>query len=121
MSLRRFTGLLAAALMAVACDEPDSGVDIVDSRIFRADGRVVVEVELLAHERLGDNVGTYCTRVTFTGQTNVFEECHADLEDGDSRTIRATSEFNLDEGTLVVVRVRHAARDVGRSLLAPRP
>lgn len=120
MMVRLHSALLLIAALG-GCDASDAGIEIVGSRVWRAaDKRVAVEVDLEAHERLGDNIGTYCTRVTFAGQTNVVEECRADLEDGDTRTVRVLSEGDLPEGAAITVRVRIAGIDVGRTLLAPR-
>jgi hypothetical protein len=120
VTVRHGLGVVAAMLLASACDDPGAGIDIVNSRIWRAaDRRVVVEVDLLAHERLGRHVGTYCARVMFEGQTDPVVECSADLGDGDLRTVRASSDGDLPPGAVIAIRVRLASTDVGRTLLAP--
>jgi hypothetical protein len=77
-------------------------------------------VDLEAQEGVGGNVGVYCVRVTFAGQPAYREECRADLEDGDTKTVRVVSDGDLAPGTAITVRVRLGVVDVGRSLAAPR-
>ena len=114
--------LVLLALGLGACDGPGASVQITDADAYRApDRRVVVEVDLLAHESLGGNIGVYCTRVTFAGQDNPVEECSADLEDGDSKTVRLVSEREIPPEAAITVRVRLGRVDVGRSLAAPTP
>jgi hypothetical protein len=115
-------GLAGALAVAIAgCDEPRAALEITDARAFRApDRRVVVDVDLVAYEGLGKNVGTYCTRVTFAGQDKPAEECSADLEDGDTKTVRLMSELDLPEGAAISIGVRLGRIGVGRSLAAPR-
>lgn len=117
----RRLALLLASTLALGCSDPRAGLELTDARAWRADdGRVVVDVDLLAHEGLGGNIGTYCTRVTFQWQDHPAEVCRADLEDGDTATVRLLSDARLGEGTLITVRVRHAAVDQTRTLAAPR-
>jgi hypothetical protein len=112
--------LVMATLLASCSDGPRASVEITGARAFRApDKHVVVDVDLVASEGLGGNIGTYCTRVTFTGQENPAEQCFADLSDGDTRTVRLVSEKDLDPGASIVIRVRLGNIDVGRTLAAP--
>jgi hypothetical protein len=114
------TMLFALVLALPGCDDPGATLEITDARATRDAGRhVVVDVDLLAREGLGGNVGTYCTRVTFTGQTAPREVCSADLEDGDAKTVRLVSDGDLAAGAPIAIRVRFGATDVGRSLAAP--
>lgn len=111
---------IAVGAGLLACDEPRASIEILDARAFRGpDNRVVVDVDLLAHEGLGKNVGIYCTRVTFAGQEDPAEECDADLEDGDTKTVRLVSDKDIAPGAAITVRVRLEHVDVGRSLAAP--
>ena len=103
-----------------ACDETGASVEITDARAFRAaGGRVVVDVDLRAHESLGKNIGVYCTRVTFAGEVDPVEACSADLEDGDTKTVRLMSAGDPAPGAAITIRVRLDRVDVGRSLAAP--
>lgn len=113
--------VLAGAFASAGCDGPGASLRILAARASREpDGRVAVEIDLLASEGLGGNVGTYCTRATFDGQPDPVEVCAADLEDGDTKTVRLTSESTaLRAGAEIKLRVRVAAVDVGRSLVAP--
>ena len=119
--MRRALGILGLFLGATAaCDDPRASVEITDARAFRgADGRVVVDIDLRANEGLGQNVGIYCTRVTFAGQENPAEVCSADLEDGDTKTVRLVSEDDIAPGAAITIRVRLDRAHVGRSLAAP--
>lgn len=107
----------------LGCEGPLSSLEVKGARAFRAaDGSVVVDVDLLASEALGGNIGVYCTRASFVGLPSgedFVEVCHADLRDGDSRTVRLVSGFDVEEGTAIHVRVRLGAVDIGRSLAAP--
>ena len=120
-ALLQSAALVVAGLAgATACDEPGSSLVVTGTRASRApDARVVVEVDLLAYQRLGGNLGTYCTRVTFVGQDAPAEVCSADLEDGDTKTVRLASERWVPPGSAIAIRVRLAAVDIGRSLAAP--
>jgi hypothetical protein len=113
--------LLPVCLVAlVRCNEPGASITIKDARAWRdAERRVVVDIDVIAHEALGDNIGTYCTRVTFTGQAVPAEQCSADLTDPDTKTIRVRSDGDLPAGAAINVRVRLGAVDQGRSLAAP--
>ena len=105
---------------ASGCDDTGASVEIVDARAFRAPaGRVVVDVDLRAHESLGKNIGVYCTRVTFAGEADPVEVCAADLEDGDTKTVRLMSAGDPAPGAAITIRVRLDRVDVGRSLAAP--
>lgn len=112
-------GCLAIGL--AACDDTGASLQITDARAHRAaDKRIVVDVDVLASESLGRNIGTYCTRVTFAGQKDPVEQCSADLEDGDTKTVRLVSESaRIFDGAPITIRVRHANVDVGRTLAAP--
>ena len=113
-------GCLAIGL--AACDDTGASLQITGARAHRAvDKRVVVDVDLVASESLGGNIGTYCTRVTFAGQETPVEQCSADLEDGDTKTVRLVSESDrISDGAPITIRARHANVDVGRTLAAPR-
>lgn len=120
--MRRALLLLGMTIGAAvgACEDTGAAIEIIDARAFRApDKRVVVDVDLRAHESLGGNVGIYCTRVTFAGQKDPAEECSADLEEGDVKTVRVTSERDVAPGAAITIRVRLDRVDVGRSLAAP--
>lgn len=121
--MRVGSSTLAVSLLVAlaACDDPGASLEITDARASRApDKRVVVEVDLLAQERLGGSIGTYCTRVTFAGQTSFAEQCHADLHDGDTKTLRFTSEGDIAERAVITINARLARGEVGRDLEAPR-
>lgn len=113
---------LLCAVVVSGCDDPDVLIDVTDARVYRqADKTVAVEVDLEGHERLGKNLGTYCVRVTFVPEDPAYhEDCKADLEDGDTKTVRLVStKTDLLPGSAIRVRVRLAAVDVGRDLAAP--
>jgi hypothetical protein len=117
--------LLLATLslcVAVGCDEPGATLRLVDVRASRTpENRVAVDVELVADEGLGGNIGVYCTRVTFEAQAVPAELCSTDMEDGDIKTVRLVSETDLGAvpNPSISVRVRHARVDLGRSIVAP--
>jgi hypothetical protein len=110
-------------LFLAACEkETGASLEITGARVARAsEGRVVVEVDLLASEAMGGNVGIYCTRATFAvgDRPPIVEQCAADLEDGDSKTVRLVSDQAIAPRTGVAVRVRLGRVDVGRSVEAP--
>lgn len=111
---------LALLLLTCACNDPGATLEITDIRTGRLpDRRVLVDIDVLAHEFLGDNIGTYCTRMTFTGEPNFVEHCSADLEDGDTKTIRFISERDLPPGALLTVRIRLGKQETRRDLAAP--
>lgn len=104
----------------VACDDTGASLQITDVHAFRSpERRVVVDVDLRAHESLGANIGVYCARATFAGQARVAEVCSADLEDGDEKTVRLMSDGDLAPGAAITIRVRLGRVDVGRTLAAP--
>ncbi len=114
--------LVAGCALAVGCSGPRAAIEIEQAHSFYVDNdsrRVVVDVELLAHDQLGGNVGGYCTRVTFPGQADPAEVCYDDLEDGDRRTVRLVSTADILDGAMIAVRVRLGDVDVGRSLVGP--
>lgn len=121
-SLTVTSSLVAGVLSLGACDDTGASLKITGARVHRAgDARVVVEIDLVASEGLGGNIGTYCTRATFAGQAEPVEQCAADLEDGDTKTVRLVSTSDrISEGAAIAVRVRLGNVDVGRSLAAPR-
>lgn len=111
-------GLLAVSV-AVGCD-PGTSIQITDVHSSRVDGdRVAVDVELVAAEATGNNIGTYCTRVTFVGQPTPSEQCNSDMKDGDTKTVRFVSDGRVDSRTTITIRVRLGNVDVGRSFEAP--
>lgn len=110
----------------VACtDVPNANIDITDARAFRGEGgRVVVDVDLIAREGLGGNIGVYCTRVTFPGEAlgRYHETCAADLSDGDTKTMRFISDktdIPKDAQIAVAVRLAIQNNNAGRLLGAP--
>jgi hypothetical protein len=106
----------------LACSGPRATIEIEDARsMFLGDGthKVVVEVDVLAHEQLGGNIGQYCTSVTYTGQTDIAQVCYQDLSDGDRRTVRLVSEGDLPDSDGISITVRLGDADVGRSLVGP--
>jgi hypothetical protein len=113
-------GLIAAGVLA-ACDTVGAQLTIEDARATRdAAKNVVVDIDLVAREGLGGNVGTYCTRVTFTGLPSPQEVCSTDLRDGDTKTVRVVSNGGfVNEGAAIAIRVRLAAHDVEWNLVAP--
>jgi hypothetical protein len=121
----RRRSVIAASLFGLGAvtgcqDDVGAAVDITDMRVSRdPQKRVVVDVDLVAREALGRNVGVYCTEVTFAGQDTPHDECKADLDDGDKKTLRVVSDGDVPEGGDVSVRVRLGAVDVRRSLAAP--
>ncbi len=116
---RALRSLLACALVAACEDSPGATVTLTDARISRDPAKnVVVEIDLLGHERLGGRVGTYCLRVTFVEEADVRDECKKDIEDGDTRTARFVGP-NLAPGAVVKVRLRLNATDERRDLVAP--
>ncbi len=119
--MRAFAFAFVGSLGVVACSEPRATLEVTDVRAFRgSDERVVVDIDLVAHEGLGNNVGRYCTRATFAGQVAPTEVCSADLEDGDEKTVRIVSDGDLADEAAITVRVRLGSVDIGRSLVAPR-
>jgi hypothetical protein len=109
---RRLVVFVVSALASSACNDPDASIEITATRTARDPVRhVIFEVDLLGHESLGRNVGTYCTHVTFTGQADAVDRCDADLHDGDRKTLRFVSENVPDPGSLCAVRVRLGAVD----------
>ncbi|HVJ92217.1 MAG TPA: hypothetical protein VM580_20595 [Labilithrix sp.] len=101
------------------CEDPGAKLEMLDARAFRADGRVVVDIDLRAHEALGGNFGIYCTSVTFPGQERPAEQCSADLEDGDTKTVRLLSDGWVAPGASMSVRVRWDRAAIVRTLAAP--
>lgn len=109
-----------AACGVLACEGPGAEITIEGARASRdAQKRVVVDIDLVAREALGGNIGIYCTRVTFTGQPQPKTVCSADLSDGDRKTQRIVSDGDLNDGAAIAIRVRLAARDVEWNLVAP--
>lgn len=119
----RSLGTLAPVVFVVAlaaCNDPGAQLMIEDARVFRlGDGRVAVEADVVAKERLGGSIGAYCARATFGGQTRATEQCWADLEDGDTKTLRLTSDGTISAGAPVTIAVRLDEDGEGRTLAAP--
>lgn len=117
--MRRALISSSLVLALAACEGPRASIDIEDARVSRDEGgKIVAEVDLLAHDQLGGSVGNYCTQVVFATEAPV-ERCDADLEDGDRRTMRWVSLGEHPPGTFVNVRVRLGAVDTQRLLVAP--
>lgn len=115
---------LVAAFALVGCTDPGASIEVEDARSARgADRRVLVDIDVLAREGLGGNIGVYCTRVGFTRRTGAVERhesCASDLSDGDTRTIRVISDdADLAAGAPITVDVYLGAIAVRRSLVAP--
>jgi len=118
--MRTALALVLAGIAATACEGPRASIEIEAMRVSRDGGNhVVAEADLLAHDQLGGSVGTYCSQVSFPGETPV-EACDADLEDGDRRTLRWVSLGTPSVGGTVAVRVRLGNVDNQRSLGAPK-
>ena len=114
------SALLAGATGALGCEDPGATVTMTDTRVSRDPERnVLVDIDLLAHEGLGRNVGYYCVRVTFMDDKFIQEECHADLEDGDTKTMRVVGP-NLNPGALIKLRLRLSAADQRIDVFAPQ-
>lgn len=102
------------------CNDPGAQLVIDETRAIRlGDGRVAVEADVTARERLGGSIGTYCARATFGGQTRAVEECWADLEDGDQKTLRLASDGTIAAGAPITMTVRVDRIGEGRTLAAP--
>ncbi len=111
-------GISTVALLA--CDEKGSSLEITGARAFRVeDRRVAVEMDVVAFQRLGGNLGTYCAQALFEGEPAPVDQCATDLEDGDQKTIRLTSRTELEPNAAIQARVRVDAVDIGRKLVAP--
>lgn len=94
MKILRALPLFAMCFALPACADPGASLEVDDIRASRLpDGRVAVDVDVLAQERLGGRLPTYCARVTFPDEPT-FEEYKSDLEDGDRKTLRYTSKNN---------------------------
>lgn len=114
-------GTTALALSG-ACSGPRASIEIEDARsALLGDGthKVVVEVDVLAHDQLGGNIGQYCTAVTFAGQADIQRVCYSDLSDGDRRTVRIVSEGDVSASNAISITVRLDDVDTGRSLVGP--
>jgi hypothetical protein len=115
--------LILSIAVGAACADAGASIAIEDARAIRLpDGRVAVDIDVAAKERQGGNVGTYCAAATFTGQARVVEQCYADLEDGDRKTLRLVSDDgSIAPGASIVIGVRVDQLGVGRTLVAPPP
>jgi hypothetical protein len=112
----------AIAALLAGCQDTGAAVTIKDARATRnAEKLVVVDIDLEARERLGGNVGTYCTRVTFAGLPNPQEVCATDLRDGDTKTQRIVSNGFVNDGAAISIRVRLDTQDEEWNLVAPPP
>lgn len=101
---RRLLSVLLLAPLAGACEDPMAWIDMVEARATRdPSGRVVVDVDLLARQGLGDNIGVYCLRVDFPDQKLPAQECKADLRDGDTKTARFVSEAVVRKDAVMTV------------------
>jgi hypothetical protein len=96
--------------MAIGCDDPTAALQITDARAARdAQSHTIVDIDVVGHEALGKNVGGYCAKVTFVGQTDPSVVCNTDLRDGDRRTVRVLSQSNPDPGSAIGVSVELGA------------
>lgn len=119
VSALRLLGLLLP-LLGIACSDPRASLKIDTTAMTRdTERRVVVDVELTASEGLGGNIGAYCVRVTFAGQSAFREQCAADLEDGDRKKLRFVSDGAVPPQGAIFVRIRHNQGEDGRSLVGP--
>lgn len=114
--------LFIVAALVGACSGPRASIEIEDAHsAFLGDGthKVVVTVDVLAHDQLGGNIGTYCTSVTFAGQTDVERVCADDLSDGDRKTVRIVSEGDIGDSDSINIVVRLDDVDNGRIIIGP--
>ena len=110
--------IVFAAVLA-GCNDPTASIEITAMRGSRdAAGHVVADTDVVGHESLGHDVGTYCLLVTFPGEAD-FTSCNDDLRDGDRKTLRAVSLGSPDPGASISIRVRLGANDTVGSLAAP--
>lgn len=114
--LRLFFFVMAMA----ACADPGASLQIDEVRASRLpDGRVAVDVDVLAQERLGGSLGTYCAHIWFPDEPGIFEECGNDLEDGDRKTLRYTSKTNLVPGKKIWIELLVDRATARSTVLAP--
>jgi hypothetical protein len=115
--------LVATALLGLAsCSGARASIEIEDARSGRVNlavnRHVYVDVDLLAHDQLGGNIGQYCVTVFFTGFPNP-DVCAEDLSDGDRKTMRLESPNDQPDSVKIGVKVRHLHIDIGRDLVGP--
>jgi hypothetical protein len=111
---------VVTALVVQGCTGPGASVEIEDANATRdGGGHVVVDVDVQAHELLGGNVGTYCARVSFSGQSNRSVQCGQDLRDGDKKTVRVVSEGDPDPGSNINIDVQLGTVSAVWDLAAP--
>lgn len=111
----------ALFLLLLACEPERATVRITDASVVRDDQRrLVVDVDVEAHEGLGKNLGRYCVSIQWPGETDYLDRCDTDLEDGDTKTVRFVSEReDYVIGALIRVRAFTSVQTGGVDLNAP--
>lgn len=116
--------LALLAVTALSCAGNRASIEIEDARAswvnLAVTRHVYVDVDLLAHDQLGGNIGWYCATLRIPGQNDVIV-CDDDLSDGDRKTLRLESASDVGDAVPINISVRHAGVGVGRDLVGPVP
>jgi hypothetical protein len=115
-------GVFVAVLFVLGCEPERATVRILGASISREaeTKKLVVDVDVEAHEGLGNNVGHYCVSVQWPFDPKYTDKCASDLEDGDTKSLRFVSEkTDHKPGELVRVRAFTSVQTGGVDLNAP--
>lgn len=110
------------ALASFACSGSRASIEIEDARVgwtnYPANRHINIDLDVLAHDQLGGPIGQYCVYTTIPFE-DVPVKCANDLSDGDRKTIRIESVGDVNDSINIMVTLRHADVDIGRSLVGP--
>jgi len=118
----RRLALVLIAFAGLSCSGTRASIEIEDAHVswtnLKVNRHINVDVDLLAHDQLGGNIGQYCLTLNINFQDNV-HFCDDDLADGDRRTVRMESVADISDSYGFNVILRHAGLNIGRDLVAP--
>lgn len=114
--------LLAIAALGLSCSGSRASIEIEDARAgwvnLAVNRHVYVDIDVLAHDQLGGNIGTYCAGLVIPAEETV-HVCDDDLSDGDRKTVRLESTGDVADGVAIGANIRHAGVGIGRDLIGP--
>jgi hypothetical protein len=120
--IRRRLALFVFAIAGLSCSGPRASLEIEDGRTswvnLAVNRHIYIDLDLLAHDQLGGPIGPYCATAIIPLQDSA-HACANDLSDGDRKTFRLESTFDVPDSVHISVTLRHNDIDIGRDLVGP--